>query len=68
MLKEIAASIIDLASSLKTEGSDVNISSVILTIYDKRLHQKGCEVSDHSREKCKANNLYLIDNSSRIIP
>ena len=34
----------------------------MLSTDDKQLHRKGCEKHDHIREKCKANNIYLIDN------
>ena len=64
--EEIAISIINLASSMKEESYDVSISSIILSTDDKRLHQKGCEVNDHLREKCKIKNVYLIYNSNRI--
>ena len=50
------------------ESYDVSMSSVILRTDNKQLHQKGCKVNDHLREKCKAKNVYLIDNSNRIKP
>ena len=68
MSEEVATSIINLASSMKRESYGVSISSIILRTDDKRLHQKGCEVNDHLREKCKMKNVYLIDNLNRIRP
>ena len=62
---EKATSVIDLASSVKGESRDVSISSIILRTDDKQLHEKGGEVNDHLTEKCKAKNLYLIDNLNR---
>ena len=40
MLEEIAASIINLTSSIKGESCDISISSIIVRTDDKELHQK----------------------------
>ena len=64
--EEVATSIINLASSMKGKSYNVSISSVILRTDYKRLHQKGCEVNNHLREKGKMKNVYLIDNSNRV--
>ena len=58
--EEIAASIISLASSVKGESYNVSISSIILRTDDKQLHQKGCEVNRHAREKCKVKNVLIL--------
>ena len=64
--EEIARSIIDLATSIKSENHDVSISNIIIRADDKKLEEKRCEVNNFLGKLCKENNYYLIDHSTRI--
>ena len=60
----IATSIVDLVRSIKGENCDASISNIILRTDNKKLSQKGHEVSTHLKELCKGKNIYLIHNTN----
>ena len=45
---------------------DVSVSTIILRTDDKRLNEKGIEVSLHLKEISKEKNIFLMDNSKNI--
>ena len=63
---ETANEIINLACQLKTESHDVSVSTIILRGDNKKLNEKGCEVSSHLKELCKEKNISVIDISKKI--
>ena len=65
---EIARNIINLASEMKSEKSDVSISTIITRADKPELNKKGIEVNNHLKEMCKEKNIFIIDNSKRIKP
>ena len=65
---EIARNIINLASEMKSEKSDVSISTIITRADKPELNKKGVEVNNHLKEMCKEKNIFIIDNSKRIKP
>ena len=58
--------IIDLATELKSEKSDVSISTIVMRADKPELNRKGNEVNTHLKEKCQEKNFFLIDHSNRI--
>ena len=63
--KSIAESIVDLATSLKTESNNVSVSNIILRIDNSLLNQKGSEINSHLKQLCEERNLYLIDSTKK---
>ena len=45
---------------------DVSVSTIILRTDDKKLNEKGMEVSLHLKEICKEKNIFLMENSKNI--
>ena len=64
----IEKSIIDLASTLKSESQDASVSNIIVPNDSDTLNKKGCEVNAILTELCKEKNIYLIDNTKKIKP
>ena len=62
--KEIASSIIDLATDLKTENNNIMLSSI--TPRNGKLNEKGTEVNSHLKFLCSIHNFTFIDNSNII--
>ena len=62
--KEIASSIIDLATDLKTENNNIMLSSI--TPRNDKLNEKGAEVNSHLKSLCSIHNFTFIDNSNII--
>ena len=65
---ETAKNIIDLAliSELKSEKSDVSMSSIIMRRIKIKLNKKGSEVNHHLKEMCNIKNFFLIDHRKKI--
>ena len=61
---EIAKSIVQLASALKTKSCDVSISSI--TARRDQYREKSIEVNKELKNLCLENNLYLIHHGSTI--
>ena len=61
---EIAKSIVQLASELKTNSCDVSISSI--TARNGQYREKAIEVNKELNNLCLENNSYLIDDGSTI--
>ena len=61
---EIAKSIVQLASALKTKSCDVSISSI--TARSDQYRKKSIKVNKELKNLCLENNLYLIDHGSTI--
>ena len=59
---------IDLAliSELKSEKSDVSMSSIIMRRIKIKLNKKGSEVNHHLKEMCNRKNFFLIDHRKKI--
>ena len=66
--EEIARNIVNLTSEMKSENSDVSISTIITRTDKPELNKKGTEVNNHLKEMCKERNIFLIDNTKRIKP
>ena len=64
----IAKSIADLATTLKGNSRDVNVSNIIVHTDNSNLREKGYEVNAHLREMCKERKLSLINHSQKIKP
>ena len=56
---QITKTIIDLASELKSEKSDVSISSIIMRADKLELNKMGSEVNHHLKDMCRRNNFFL---------
>ena len=63
---EIAKTIIDLASELKSEKSNVSISSIMMRADKPEFNEKGSEVNHHLKEMCNRKNFFLTDHSKKI--
>ena len=61
---EIAKSIMQLASPLKTKLCDISISSIMTR--NDHYHEKAIEVNKELKNLCLESNLYLIDYGSTI--
>ena len=64
--EEIARSIIDLATSIKSKKHEVSISNIIIQTDHKKLEEKRCEVNNLLGKSCKEKNYYFIDHSTGI--
>ena len=57
---KITKTITDLASELKSEKSDVSISSILMRADKLELNKKGGEVNHHLKDMCSRNICFLI--------
>ena len=64
--EEIARSIIDLATSIKSKKHEVSISNIIIQTDHKKLEEKRCEVNNLLGKSCKEKKYYFIDHSTGI--
>ena len=64
--KNIANTIIYLATSFKNDQNDVSISNIILRTDNKNLNEKGYLVNSIFAEMCKEENIYLMYHSRKI--
>ena len=58
----MAKSIADLATTLKGDSGDANISNIIVRSDNMNINEKGCEVNAHLTEMCKKRKLNLINH------
>ena len=64
--EDIAKSIVNLATSIKSNKHDVSISNIIIRADNPNLNKKGCEVNSRLEELCRENNIYLINHAKKI--
>ena len=62
---EIAKAIIDLASELKSEKSDVSFSSIVMRADKPELNEKGSEINNHLKEISKSKSFCSLITAKR---